>query len=99
MALRLLQTLVTADTINANNSFRGAQQAWDSNDERDVDFRLSRTMSLTTVARGSLAHFSVRSILDRYTLRRSCAGDGPASVPRRARVSVLGRERRDPGLR
>lgn len=42
LALALLQTLVKGDTINANSSFRGAEQAWNYNSEPDVAFLLSR---------------------------------------------------------
>src|SRR3954453_7193017 len=65
--------------------------------ERDIGSALDL---MTTVARSSLAHFSVQSILHRYPpcQGRRCAGDGPASMPSRARVADLGRERRDPGF-
>lgn len=43
LALALLQTLVKGGaTINANSSFRGAEQAWNYNNEPDVAFLLSR---------------------------------------------------------
>ena len=43
LALALLQTLVKGGaTINANSSFRGAEQAWNYNNEPDVAFLLNR---------------------------------------------------------
>lgn len=42
LAMALLRSFGAGDTLNANNVFRGAEQAFQSNGERDVDALLSR---------------------------------------------------------
>jgi len=42
LALRLLDSLIEGGTINANSTMRGAQQAYEFNNENDIDFLLGR---------------------------------------------------------
>ncbi|MEU6449967.1 TIGR02391 family protein [Streptomyces sp. NPDC046979] len=80
LAMALLRSFGDGRTINANSMFRGAEQAWQSNGERDVDALLSRLSDAWAwlVARGLIGphHRQSDSSWKRVTrLGRELAGD------------------------
>ncbi len=44
LALRLLDSLIEGGTIDANSTMRGAQQAYEFNNGKDIDFLLGAAL-------------------------------------------------------